>query len=117
MSSSYRIRTELGVNKTIQVKLEQNFDTLELLSLTISPNNLYTRSCANYGVVVGRVFCNNGFGLPNVKLSIFIGIDDFDANDVIISTLYPYRTINDVNIVHLITDTYLLVLFLIGKML
>ena len=97
MSSSYRIRTELGVNKTIQVKLEQNFDTLELLSLTISPNNLYTRSCANYGVVVGRVFCNNGFGLPNVKLSIFIGIDDFDANDVIISTLYPYRTINDVN--------------------
>jgi hypothetical protein len=97
MSSSYRIRTELGVNKTIQVKLEQNFDTLELLSLTISPNNLYTRSCANYGVVVGRVFCNNGFGLPNVKLSIFIGIDDLDANDVIISTLYPYRTINDVN--------------------
>jgi hypothetical protein len=65
MSSSYRIRTELGVNKTIQVKLEQNYDTLELLSLTISPNNLYTRACADYGVVCGRVFCNNGFGLPN----------------------------------------------------
>ena len=97
MSSSYRIRTELGVNKTIQVKLEQNFDTLELLSLTISPNNLYTRSCANYGVVVGRVFCNNGFGLPNVRLSIFVGLDDLDANDVIISTLYPYREVNDVN--------------------
>ena len=44
MSSSYRIRTELGIDKVIQVKLEQNFDTLELLSLSINPNNEYTRA-------------------------------------------------------------------------
>lgn len=97
MSSTYRIRTELGVNKTIQVKLEQNYDTLELLSLTISPNNLYTRACADYGVVCGRVFCNNGFGLPNARLSIFIPIDELDITNQDISVLYPYQSINDVN--------------------
>lgn len=97
MSSSYRIRTELGIDKVIQVKLEQNFDTLELLSLNINPNETYTRACADYGVVVGRVFCNNGFGVPNAKVSIFIALDDADINDTIISTLYPYKTYNDVN--------------------
>ena len=97
MSSSYRIKTELGIDKVIQVKLEQNFDTLELLSLYINPNDVYTRACADYGVVVGRVFCNNGFGIPNAKVSIFIALDDADINDVVISTLYPYRAYNDVN--------------------
>jgi hypothetical protein len=97
MSSSYRIKTELGIDKVIQVKLEQNFDTLELLSLYINPNDVYTRACADYGVVVGRVFCNNGFGIPNAKVSIFIALDDADINDAVISTLYPYRTYNDVN--------------------
>ena len=97
MSSSYRIRTELGVNKTIQVKLEQNYDTLELLSLTISPNNLYTRACADYGVVCGRVFSNNGFGLPNAKLSIFIPVEELDIQNEEISVLYPYQSINDIN--------------------
>jgi len=97
MSSSYRIRTELGIDKVVQVKLEQNFDTLELLSLSINPNDVYTRACADYGVIVGRVFCNNGFGLPNAKISIFIALDDADINDTVISTLYPYKTINDVN--------------------
>jgi len=97
MSSSYRIRTELGIDKVVQVKLEQNFDTLELLSLYINPNDVYTRACADYGVVVGRVFCNNGFGIPNAKVSIFIALDDVDINDTVISTLYPYKTYNDVN--------------------
>lgn len=97
MSSSYRIRTELGIDKVVQVKLEQNFDTLELLSLYINPNDVYTRACADYGVVVGRVFCNKGLGLPNAKVSIFIALDDADINDVVISTLYPYKTYNDVN--------------------
>ena len=81
----------------IQVKLEQNFDTLELLSLNINPNDVYTRACADYGVVVGRVFCNNGFGIPNAKISIFIALEDVDLNNTVLSTLYPYRTINDVN--------------------
>jgi len=97
MSSSYRIRTELGIDKMIQVKLEQNFDTLELLSLYINPNDVYTRACSDYGVVVGRVFCNNGFGIPNAKVSIFIALEDNDLNNVVLSTLYPYKTTNDVN--------------------
>ena len=68
MSKSYRIRTQLGINQNSPVKiplvLEQNFDTLEILSLAIRPDDVYIRSCANYGVVCGRVFCNKGFGIP-----------------------------------------------------
>ena len=97
MPSSYRIKTELGIDKMVQVKLEQNFDTLELLSLYINPNDVYTRACSDYGVVVGRVFCNNGFGIPNAKVSIFIALEDDDLNNIVLSTLYPYKTTNDVN--------------------
>ena len=71
MSNSFRIRTEVGVDKAIQVKLEQEYDFLEILSLKILPSQIYTRACANYGVIVGRVSVNNGFGVPNAKVSIF----------------------------------------------
>ena len=71
MPKSYRIRTEVGVDKYINVNLEQDWESLEVLSLKILANDLYTRMCADYGVVVGRVFVNNGFGLPNAKVSVF----------------------------------------------
>ena len=35
MPKSFRIRTEIGVNKVIPVNLDQQFDTLEILSLAI----------------------------------------------------------------------------------
>jgi hypothetical protein len=97
MPKSYRIRTEVGVDKYINVNLEQDWESLEVLSLKILANDLYTRMCADYGVVVGRVFVNNGFGLPNAKVSVFIPLDDADEFDPVISELYPFKTITDTN--------------------
>ena len=36
MPKSYRIRTQVGVDKYINVKLDQDFDFLEILSLKIN---------------------------------------------------------------------------------
>ena len=48
MGQSYRIRTELGINKTINVQLDQEFEQLEILSLTLQQEDVYNRSCADY---------------------------------------------------------------------
>ena len=97
MPKSYRIRTQVGVDKYINVKLDQDFDFLEILSLKINQSDLYTKVCSDYGVVVGRVFVNGGFGLPNVKVSIFIPLSSEDELNPIISELYPYKTLSDNN--------------------
>jgi hypothetical protein len=97
MSKSYRIRTQPGVDKSVKVLIDQEFDYLEILSLKILQSDIYTRQCADYGVIVGRVSVNNGFGLPNVKVSVFIPIDSQDQSDPIISELYPYKSLSDVN--------------------
>jgi len=78
MGQSYRIRTELGINKTINIQLDQEFEFLEILSIKLQQEDVYTKSCAEYGVVVGRVTANNGFGLPNARVSIFIPIESID---------------------------------------
>ena len=98
MPKSYRIRTEVGVDKYINVNLEQDWESLEVLSMKILANDVYTRMCSDYGVVVGRVFVNNGFGLPNARVSVFIPLDDADELNPVISELYPYRTITDTNV-------------------
>lgn len=101
MPKSYRIRTQLGVNENIPVKipvvLEQNFDTLEILSLAIRPDDIYLRSCADYGIVCGRIFCNGGFGIPNARVSIFIPIEEIDLQNDYISSLYPYTNFTEIN--------------------
>jgi hypothetical protein len=97
MPKSYRIRTEVGQDKFINVKLDQDFDHLEILSLKINQSEIYTRVCADYGVVVGRVLVNGGFGLPNAKVSVFVPLSEEDELDPIISELYPYKTLSDVN--------------------
>jgi hypothetical protein len=97
MSKSYRIRTEVGVDKYINVNLEQDWESLEILSLNIFANNVYSRFCSTYGVVTGRVFVNGGYGLPNAKVSVFIPLDDTDELDPVISELYPFKTIGDTN--------------------
>ena len=97
MSNSYRIRTNLGVDKHIKVQLDQNFEFLEILSLKILPSQVYTRPCSDYGVVIGRVSVNDGYGIPNCKVSVFIPLSDVDSLNPIISDLYPYRTVSDLN--------------------
>jgi hypothetical protein len=97
MGKSYRIKTDIGVDKNISLQLDQDFEFLEILSLQISQNDIYTKNCADYGVVVGRVVANGGLGIPNVKVSIFVPLSESDAlNDQVVA-LYPYVNPNDKN--------------------
>ena len=97
MSNSYRIRTQVGVDTSLKVMIDQEFEYLEILSLKILQSDIYTRQCADYGVVVGRVSVNNGFGIPNAKVSVFIPLDSIDKDDPVISNIYPYSNLYDVN--------------------
>lgn len=97
MSDSYRIRTQVGVDKSVRVQLDQDFESLEILSLKILQSDIYTRQCSDYGVIVGRVTVNNGLGIPKAKISVFIPLDETDSNNPIISTLYPYKTLSELN--------------------
>ena len=94
MSKSIRIRTTpLGRDKFIKVKIDQDFDFLEILSLKITQDEAYERYCSDYGVIVGRVVVNNGFGIPNAKVSVFIPISEEDKSNNSISGLYPYQSV------------------------
>jgi hypothetical protein len=97
MSKNVRIRTKVGVDKSVDLSLEQDFEFLEILSLKLSQQEVYTRQCADYGVVVGRVSVNDGFGVPNSKVSIFIPLENADETNPVISSIYPYKTVNDIN--------------------
>ena len=87
----HRISTNIGKDQKVTVELKQDFDVLEILSLKFTQEQVYTSGCSDYGVVCGRVSANNGFGLANAKVSIFVPLDDADANDPVISVLYPFR--------------------------
>lgn len=96
MSNTIRIRTTPnGGDKYLKVKLEQDFDFIEILSLKISQEDTYIKYCSDYGVIVGRVSINNGFGVPNARVSVFIPLDDIDKNDPLIKGLYPFEVITD----------------------
>lgn len=97
MGQSYRIKTELGVNKTINLQLDQDFEFLEILSLKIQQTDVYSRSCADYGVLVGRITANGGLGLPNARVSVFIPITTIDESNPLISSIYPYKSPTDKN--------------------
>ena len=97
MPKSYRIRTKVGIDKAIKVNLQQDFESINILSLKILQSDIYNRQCSDYGVIVGRVFVNGGFGLPNARVSIFIPLSDDDANNPVITELYPYTSISDVS--------------------
>lgn len=97
MSNSYRIRTEVGVDKSLKVLLEQEYEYLEILSLKVLQSQIYTRQCSDYGVIIGRVTANNGFGIPNAKVSVFIPLSAEDENNPVITELYPYKSLTDTN--------------------
>ena len=91
-NESIRLRTEPGSSSNIVVKIEQEFDTIDFLSLKITQDEAYRNFCSDYGVVAGRVIANDGFGVENAKISIFIPLTDGDSEDPIISSIYPYNT-------------------------
>ena len=95
-NKSLRIRTNVGGDKYVSVNLTSEYDTLDILSLKINQRGAYRYHTNTYGVVVGRVLANNGFGVPNAKLSLFITRDD--NADIIEQSLYPYTSVNSKNL-------------------
>jgi len=71
MGQSYRIRTELGITKTINVELTQEFEFLDT--------------------------ANNGLGIPNARVAIFVPIEQIDQSNPVISSIYPYNSPSDRN--------------------
>lgn len=94
-NKSYRIRTDVGKDKFLHVQLDQDYDVLEILSLKIGQQQFYRLHTSNYGVIVGRVLANGGFGVPNAKVSLFISKNNND--DVISAFLYPYGQVTSTN--------------------
>ena len=94
-TKSYRIRTDIGSKLTddyitVDANLVQDYDAFDILSVSIDSIDTYKLHNSNYGVVVGRVLANNGFGIPNAKISIFISSDGEDGEKV--RKLYPYTS-------------------------
>ena len=92
MPKNIRVRTKVGQDQVVTINLEQDFDMLEILSLNMHQTDVYRRDCADFGVLVGRVVANSGFGLPNAKVSVFIPLDEEDSENEIIRTLYPFTS-------------------------
>ena len=109
---TYRINTSVNNgDKVINVQLKQGIDTLNILSLEINPEDAYQLHTSDYGVIVGRVLANDAFGVPNVKVSVFVPLDSSDENDNVISKEYPYKAVqstdeNGIRYNLLSTDTY-----------
>ena len=98
MSNTIRIRTSPnGGDKYIKTLITQDFDFIEILSLKLTQEDVYRDFCSDYGVVVGRVIVNSGFGVPNAKVSVFIPIDEVDSQNPAIRGLYPYELVTDKN--------------------
>jgi hypothetical protein len=97
MGKSYRIRTTPGDDKNIVLQVDQDFEQLEILSLKIRQQDVYERMCSDYGVLAGRVFANQGYGIPNAKVSVFIPVSDEDSLNPIISSIYPYKDLDQQN--------------------
>jgi hypothetical protein len=99
MSSNKSFRIKYDKDNAVDhltVKIDQEFDFMEVLSVKITQEDAYKLYSSSYGVLVGRVLANDGFGVPNAKVSIFIknsNIDDTDKKDII----YPYTTVSDKN--------------------
>ncbi len=96
MGDKIRIPVDLtGKEKYINIKIEQEFDALEILSLQMTSSELYTRETSDFGVIVGRVLLSNGMSVQNAKVNIFIPIIETDKERPEIVSLYPFETVND----------------------
>ena len=91
----HRIYTNIGRDQKINVEIQQSWDLMEILSLKFTQKDIFSSGrCSEYGVVVGRISANEGYGIPNARVSIFIPEDDLDEDDPVIHALYPYKSFN-----------------------
>ena len=98
---SIRVRTKINssdVNdRYVNVKLDNDIDIIELLSLKIDTSNFYKTHSSDYGCVAGRVLANGGVGIPNAKISVFVPLNDNENNDQVITSLYPFSYLYEKN--------------------
>ena len=97
-NKSYRIRTTVGKESDsfLSVHLDQDYDSLEVLSLKIKDKDTYKLHNSDYGVIVGRVLANGNFGVPNAKISVFIPSNEQNSS-LDMWTLYPYTSTSTKN--------------------
>ena len=93
MEKSYRIRTDIGIDKSITVKMQKNIDLYEILSLKLKSEKAYKLQTSNYGVIVGRILANNAMGIQNAKISIFIKVSDNDKLRDDLTQIYSYESV------------------------
>lgn len=105
MDKSYRIKANVGTDQVLNVNLKQDIDLYEILSLKINQEKLYKTHSSDYGVIVGRVLANEAFGVPNVKVSVFIPLSAGDALRNDIKNIYPYKNATDHNSDNIIYNT------------
>ena len=97
-NKSYRIRANVGLGEeyiTLNANLLQDYDSFDIMSIKIRSTDVYRLHNSNYGVVVGRVIANNGFGVPNAKISVFIPINEDENADI--ASIYPFINSMDKN--------------------
>jgi len=88
INKTYRIRATVGEESFIPLHLEQEYDVLDVLSLKIRSKDTFKLHNSNVGIIVGRVQANNGFGIPNAKVSVFI--QSTEQNGTLLRNLYPF---------------------------
>ena len=93
-NKNFRIKTN-NKDKVLNVNLTRDIDFLEILSLKIDTSSAYKLTSSNYGVIVGRVLANEGFGIPNAKISVFIPIEENDKLRSEITNLYRFSNVSD----------------------
>lgn len=88
--NKYRIKTKIlpEQNQYLKVNINQDFDALDILTLSIYGTDVYPNPCGDWGVVIGRVVDRNSFPMENVKIGYIIPIDEDDSNDITIKTIY-----------------------------
>ena len=93
-NKNFRIKTN-NKDKVLNVNLTRDIDFLEILSLKIDTSSAYKLTSSNYGVIVGRVLANEGFGIPNAKISVFMPIEENDKLRSEITNLYRFSNVSD----------------------
>ena len=86
----YKIKTKIlpEQNQYLKVNIEQDFDILDILTLSVYGTDVYPNPCSDWGVIIGRVVDSNNFPMENVKIGFITPLDDTDTNNVLISTIY-----------------------------
>lgn len=94
-NKSYRIRTNVNSDSVVNFTIDNTVDTLDILSLSIDQKNTYRLMGSNTGVIAGRVLANGGFGVPNVKVSVFVEYEN--TEDIEKQILYRFTSTKDVD--------------------